>query len=230
MKLARVLGPAVCILYLWFGGARAAAQAPSDDDTQAGEIFVEQKDSTRLDVARLPPEAIQITRDLYAHGFFVEAQLGAQGFLGDLGKVSKPGPRLSFNFGYELTSWFSLLLQGEAAFHDTKNRPPPSNTMYEMLGASAGARFSVPFNPRAALWLNGLFGIVWTGGDVLHALGFKKTVAPSMAYGGELGFDWHVLARHHSFGLLAGARMLPDLVRTSYSLALYGSVYLRYVF
>jgi hypothetical protein len=232
MKLARVLGPAVLIWLTWFGGSAAVAQEPSESepDPEAGEVFVEQADSTRLDVARLPPEAIQITRELYAHGFFVEAQLGAQGFLGDLGKVSKPGPRLSFNFGYELTQWLSLLIQGEASFHDTKNRPPPSHTLYEMLGASAGARFSLPFNARAALWLDGLFGIVWTGGDVLHALGFNNKSGPSLAYGGELGFDWHVLARHHSFGLLAGTRYLPDLVRSSYSLALYGSVYLRYVF
>jgi len=235
MRSARVVPSAVAAWLVWLGAwgwgiGHAAAQEPTETDPKAGEVFVEQADSTRLDVARLPPEAIRITRDLYAHGFFVEAQLGAQGFVGDLGDVSDPGPRLAFNFGYELTQWLSLLIQGDAAFHNTKNRPPPSHTMYEMLGASAGARFSIPFNARAALWLDGLFGMVWTGGDVLHALGFSKSVGPSIAYGGELGFDWHVLARHHSFGLLAGAKALPDLARSSYSLALYGSVYLRYVF
>lgn len=226
MRLVRVLGLTLLLLMC----SAAQAQEPEETDAKAGEAFVEEADPTRLDVARLPPEAVKITRDLYAHGFFLEAQLGATGFLGDLGKVSKPGPRLAFNLGYEITSWLSVLIQAEASFHDTKNRPPPSHTMYEMLGASAGARFSVPFNARAALWLDGLFGMVWTGGDVLHALGFRDTVAPSMAYGGELGFDWHVLARHHSFGLLGGARMLPDLVRTGYSLGIYGSAYLRYVF
>ncbi|HEX6240722.1 MAG TPA: hypothetical protein VFZ61_07510, partial [Polyangiales bacterium] len=70
---------------MWLGAfgstlSRARAEEPSDADTKAGEVFVESPDPTRLDVARLPPEAIQITRDLYAHGFFVEAQLGAQGF------------------------------------------------------------------------------------------------------------------------------------------------------
>jgi hypothetical protein len=235
MRSARVVPAAIAAWLVCWGAwagniGRASAEEPGEPDTKAGEVFVEQADPTRLDVARLPPEAIRITRDLYAHGFFVEAQLGAQGFVGDLGDVSNAGPRLSLNFGYELTQWFSLLIQGDAAFHNTKNRPPPSHTMYEMLGASAGARFSIPFNARAALWLDGLFGIVWTGGDVLHALGFSQSVGPSIAYGGELGFDWHVLARHHSFGLLAGAKALPDLARSSFSLALYGSVYLRYVF
>ena len=227
MTLGRVAGLVVLLAAL---PARTRADEPDQEDARAGEVFVEEVDSTRLDVARLPPEAIQVTRELYAHGFFVEAQLGATGFLGDLGKVSKPGPRLAVTFGYELADWFSLILQADASFMDTKNRPPPSHTVYEMLGATGGARFSVPFNARAALWLDGLIGMVWTGGDVLHALGFRDTVVPSLAYGGELGFDWHVLARHHSFGLLAGGRMLPGLVRNSYSLALYGSVYLRYVF
>lgn len=208
----------------------ALAQDASPDEVQAGEVRTEQVDSTRLDVSRLPPEAIAVTRDLYAHGFFIEAQLGAQGFLGDLGDVSKPGPRLAVDFGYEFADWFSVLVQGDLAFHDTKNREQPAHTVYEMAGASAGARFSVPFNARAALWVDGLFGMVWTGGDVLHALGFKDASKIGMAYGGELGFDWHVRAPHHSFGLLAGTRALPGLVRDGYSLSLYGSAYLRYVF
>lgn len=209
---------------------QAAAQDDPERDVEAGKIELEAVDSTRLDVARLPPEAIEVTRELYARGLFVEAQLGALGFLGDLGKVSDAGPRLSVDVGYELASWVSALLLLDASFHDTKNRPPPSQTVYELLGASVGARFTVPFNARAALWADGLVGMVWTGGDVLHALGFRDTVKPSIAYGGELGFDWHVLARHHSLGVLAGGRVYPGLTRDGYSLGLYGSAYLRYVF
>ena len=208
----------------------ARAQESGDTDVEAGKIVTEEVDSTRLDVERLPPEAIEVTRDLYARGFFVEAQLGAIGFLGDLGEVSKPGPRLSVSFGYEFTVWLSVLVELDASFHDTKQRPPPSQTMYEMLGATAGLRLTLPLGPRAALWLDGLAGIVWTGGDVLRGLGFLDAVSATMAYGGELGFDWHVFARHHSIGLLAGGRLFPDLVRDGYSLGLYGSAYLRYVF
>ena len=215
---------------LWMQSQAGEAQDPPEDEVQAGEVRTEEIDSTRLDVARLPPEAIEVTRDLYARGFFVQAQLGAQGFLGDLGKVSQPGPRLAVDFGYEFASWVAVLLQGEIAFHGTKNREQPARTMYEMAGASAGVRLSLPFNASAALWADGLFGIVWTGGDVLHALGFRDSIRPSIAYGGELGFDWHVRARHHSLGLLAGTRVLPGLERDGYSLSLYGSAYLRYVF
>ncbi len=219
-------------LSIWLGfNAPSSAQEPAETDVEAGKIVTEEVDSTRLDVARLPPEAVEITRDLYARGFFAEAQLGALGFLGDLGDVSKPGPRLAVSFGYEFTTWLSVLLQLDASFHDTKQRPPPSRTTYEMLGAAAGLRLSVPLTARAALWADGVAGVVWTGGDVLRGLGFHKAAGfATLAYGGELGFDWHVYARHHSIGVLAGGRLFPDLVRDGYSIGLYGCAYLRYVF
>jgi len=229
MRSGKLLALSLAVASLC-SGPRAYAQDEQEGDVEAGKVELEQVDSTRLDVARLPPEAIEVTRELYARGLFVEAQLGAIGFVGDLGKASDAGPRLAVDVGYEFTSWLSALLQLDASFHDTKNRPPPSQTVYEMMGASAGVRFTVPFNARAAIWADGLLGEVWTGGDVLHALGFHDTVKPSLAYGGELGFDWHVLARHHSLGVLAGGRMYPSLVRDGYSLGIYGSAYLRYVF
>ena len=77
----------------------AAEERKEEEDVTAGEVRTEEVDSTRLDVSRLPPEAIEVTRDLYARGFFVEAMLGATGFLGDLGDVSKPGPRLELHCG-----------------------------------------------------------------------------------------------------------------------------------
>lgn len=222
------LGTALCI---WLGlSAPCLAQEDSETDVEAGKVLTEEVDSTRLDVARLPPEAIEVTRDLYARGLFAEAQLGAIGFLGDLGDVSNPGPRLSVAFGYEFTVWLSVLVELDASFHDTKQRPPPSQTMYEMLGATAGLRLTAPLGPRAALWLDGLAGIVWTGGDVLRGLGFLEATSASLAYGGELGFDWHLFARHHSIGLLAGSRVFPELVRDAYSIGVYGSAYLHYVF
>ena len=210
--------------------ASTHAQDRAETDVEAGKVVAEEVDSTRLDVERLPPEAIAVTRDLYARGFFAEAQLGAMGFLGDLGDVSKPGPRLSANFGYEFTRWLSVLLVLDASFHDTKQRPPPSRTMYEMLGGAAGLRLTAPLTARAALWVDGVAGVVWTGGDVLRGLGFRSALGAKPAYGGEVGFDWHVFARHHSIGVLAGGRFFPDLVRDGYSIGLYGSLYLRYVF
>ena len=187
-------------------------------------------DTTRLDVARLPPEAATITRDLYDQGLFLEAQLGGATFAGDARAVSRSGPRLSIAIGYELARWFALLLAVDGSLHGTDNRPPPAHTSYELAGAVIGARFSLPIDHRFALFATGLAGVSWSSGDVLRALGFRDAHEPGLAYGGELGFDWHMRARHHSLGLLGGARLLPNLARDDFSLLTYGSAYLRYVF
>jgi hypothetical protein len=231
MRRARhVLGWLACALALTFGAGSARAQAPEESELAPGEKVVEAPDPTRLDVARLPPEALKLTRDLYAHGLFVEAQLGALTFLGDANKVSAPGPRFGVTLGYEVFSWLSPLLQLEASLHRTDNRPPPRATAYELLAASAGLRFSVPFTASAALWLDGLVGVNWASGDVLRALGFRDAFKLGINYGGELGFDWHMRARHHSIGLLGGAKMYPSLARNDFTLGVHGSAYLRYVF
>ncbi len=208
----------------------ASAERASADEHAPGQGVTEDPDPTRLDVARLPPEAATITRDLYAHGFFVEAQLGALGFVGDLGDVATPGPRLAVTFGYELANWVSLVAGLEGSLHITKNRAPPAHTAFEMAGANGGLRLAIPFNARAALWASGLIGVVWTGGDVLKTLGFKDAIGLGVNYGGELGFDWHMKSRHHSIGLLGGARLYPSLARADLTIGSYGSVYLRYVF
>jgi hypothetical protein len=206
------------------------SSTPNEPDLEAGKRLEEAPDPTRLDVSRLPAEALEVTRDLYAHGFFLEAQLGAMGFVGDASKVSQPGPRLAITPGYEFTDWLSVIAVLEGSLHQTKNRPPPGHTSYELAGAALGLRLTLPFNARYALWASGQAGIVWTGGDVLRGLGFKKAAKLGVDYGGELGFDWHVRAVHHSFGLLGGARVYPSLAKTDTTVGLYGSVYLRYVF
>ncbi len=208
----------------------ARAQAPEAPDLQAGEEVEEAPDPTRLDVSRLPPEAAEITRELYAQGLFLEAQLGVAGFFGDAAEVSQPGPRLAIVLGYELATWVSILVELEGSLHQTKNRPPPAHTVYELAGAAAGVKFSIPFNARAALWLSGLAGVVWSGGDVLRGLGFPDAHKLGLDYGGELGFDWHVRSPHHSLGVLGGTRMYPSLARTGTTVGSYGSAYLRYVF
>lgn len=208
---------------------RAYAQT-NEQDAIAGAVQQEEPDPTRLDVARLPPEAIEIDRSLYAHGLFTEAQLGVQGFIGDLGKLATPGPRLSIVLGYELTTWLRVLAQAEGSLHITRNHAPPGHSAFEIFGGALGLELGVPFNARAMLWARGLAGIMSTGGDVLHTLGFTDAHKLGLQYGGELGFDWHVRSRHHSIGLLSGARLLPSLSDSTFTLALYGSTYLRYVF
>jgi len=219
----------VCLGLLTFS-ARAQDTQTAPADHTPGKSKIEDPDPTRLDVARLPPEVATLSRDLYARGFFVEAQLGAIGFLGELGEVAIPGPRLAVEFGYELLSWVSLLAGVEGSLHVTKNREPPARTAFEMAGGLVGVRLAIPFSAKAAIWASGIAGFVWTGGDVLKTLDFKDAVGLGLEYGGELGFDWHIRSLHHSIGLLGGARMFPSLARENASLGTYGSIYLRYVF
>ena len=46
---------------LWMHSQTSEAQEPTDDEAKAGELRTEDVDSTRLDVSRLPPEAIEVT-------------------------------------------------------------------------------------------------------------------------------------------------------------------------
>jgi hypothetical protein len=214
---------------LWGLVCMAAAQPDQHNLPPAGP-GAEAIDRTRLDVQNLPPEALHVTRALYSRGLFLEAQLGGVTFVGDARKLSHAGPRLSVALGYELTEWLALLVQLEGSLHQTDNRPPPAQTAYSLAGAALGARFSLPIDERYAIWAAGLLGFVWTSGDVLHALGFRDADNLGLSYGGELGFDWHLRSRHHSLGLLSGARVLPSLAKSGTTILLYGAGYLRYVF
>lgn len=187
-------------------------------------------DTTRLNVDRLPNDVAPVTRDQYDRGLFLEAHLGALSFAGDARKVSQAGPRFAISLGYELTHWLAVLGQIEGSLHQTEHPTPPARTAYQLAGAVGGIRLSVPFHASYALWLSGLVGFVWASGDVLRALDFRDAHNLGLSYGGELGFDWHLRARHHSLGLLAGARHLPSLERDGFTIGAYGAGYLRYVF
>ncbi|HJL32755.1 MAG TPA: hypothetical protein RMI62_26940, partial [Polyangiaceae bacterium LLY-WYZ-15_(1-7)] len=90
-------------------GLLAAAPA------RAQEPMVEEPDPTRLDVERLPPEAIEVTRDLYSHGIFIEAFVGARGFIGGVGDLSRPGPYLHLGVGWEALSWLWIAVSAEGS-------------------------------------------------------------------------------------------------------------------
>lgn len=216
---------------LSLGASDARAQADTRyADLPPGGPGREPIDTTRLDVDRLPNDVAPVTRDLYDRGLFLEAHLGGLTFVGDAREVSQAGPRFAVAIGYEVTRWFAVLGQLEGSLHQTDNRTPPARTAYQLAGAVGGVRFSIPFHASYAMWVSGLVGCVWSSGDVLRALDFRDAFKLSVNYGGELGFDWHLRARHHSLGLLAGARHLPSLERDGFTVGVYGAGYLRYVF
>ncbi|HJL16020.1 MAG TPA: hypothetical protein RMH99_10200 [Sandaracinaceae bacterium LLY-WYZ-13_1] len=213
-------------------GSAAAQEAAEGADDDAAPV-TEEPDPTRLDVERLPPEAIQVTRDLYAHGFFVEAQLGAIGFLNGIGDIIDVGPWATISVGYEILDWLHVLVSGEGSMHNTSAPPPPAQTAFELLGGSASLRLQANFTEAFAMWLSGQFAVLVATTDILDIYGFSDASTIGIAYGGELGVDWHFRARHHSIGLLGGVRHYPSLEGISGgspALGIHGSAYLRYVF
>ncbi len=210
-------------------GAHAQEAAEGVSPEGPGE---EEPDPTRLDVERLPPEAIEITRDLYSHGFFLEAALGGRGFLRGAGSVSRGGPMLSVGGGYELARWLWLRLAMEASMHETDAPAPPSQAVFEVLGAVVGARFQLDLSARAALFVGGEFGLVFVTDDVLRSYGVERADRIGISFGGELGFDWHFRNQHQSIGLLGGTRLYPSLEGFDQVVpfGVHGLAYLRYVF
>jgi hypothetical protein len=211
--------------------ARAQEAAARSDADASRTGATEEPDRTRLDVERLPPEAIQVTRALYAHGLYVEGTIGARGFVGGVGSISSPGPYMSIRLGYEVLDWLWIGAIAEGSMHQTATPPPPGRQVFELLGAMGDVR--VQLNPTAefAIWLAGQVGVLVASTDVLALYGQPDASTVGIAYGGELGADVHFHARHLSIGLLAGTRLAPSLDRLGETaIGIQGAAYVRYVF
>jgi hypothetical protein len=192
----------------------------------------EAPDPTRLDVERLPPEAIEVKRDLFAQGLFVGAELGGRGFAGGVGRIAQPGVLARVLLGYELTQWLMLATAVELSLHATDAAAPPAPATFEVVDAVVQLRLQLPMSARAALFLGAEGGVGWVPGNLLEAYGLLDAGDLGLTYGGSFGFDWHLLSRHHSLGLLAGARLFPNLNGPDgeAAIGIHSLAYLKYVF
>ncbi|MEM9190180.1 MAG: hypothetical protein AAGF12_13430 [Myxococcota bacterium] len=222
----------LCVAWSAIGYAPSAFAQDEAAEVDPSEPVTEGPDPTRLDVERLPPEAIEITRDLYAHGFFLEGWVGGRGFVGGVGRFSAPGFFASVGMGFELFSFIMIRATFEASFHETNTPAPPSPTAFEIFGVTVEARLQANFNPYVAAFLQGEGGLMIVTGDVLRTFGFNDSESIGLMYGGSVGFDWHMKNRHHSLGLLGGARLYPNLdsFDGETAIGIHGAAYLRYVF
>lgn len=198
----------------------------------AREPTPEPLDTTRLDVERLPAEAIKPDRALYHQGLHVRAELGGQGFVGGVGRIASAGPVAHLAVGYDLTQWFLLALDFGLGMHGSAAPPPPAASTFQTYTALAQARIGLPIGARALIWLSADGGVGKVSGDFLQAWGFDRAGKLGLVYGGALGFDWHFLNPHHSIGLKAGGHVYPNLVASNgeTSTAVEATAYLKYVF
>lgn len=192
----------------------------------------EAPDATRLDVERLPAEVLQPTRDMFAVGFHLRAELGGQGFAGGVGRISSIGPVAHLAAGYEFGPWFLLAAEFGLAMHPTDAPAPPSATAFQLYTGLIQARLQLPVSTRVALWLSADGGAGFASGDFLQAWGYRNAGKIGVVYGAALGVDWHFMNPHHSIGLRAGAHLYPNLDAPSgeKSAAIESAAYLKYVF
>jgi hypothetical protein len=220
MKRAHAYAYALLACSLVHGGARAQ------------EAYVEPRDETRLDVERLPPEAIEVTRELYAEGFFLSAVTGGRGFAGGLGRYAEPGFWASVLTGYELTSWLLLAAGIELSMHSLSAPSPPASITFERIDVVLAPRLTLALSDRAALFIGPEASAGFSPGDMLRVYGYERAHELGFALGGSLGFDWHLPSRHHSLGILAGARAMPGLSSPNGepTIEIHSAAYLKYVF
>ncbi len=220
-------------LALWLAPVGRAAAQDAEEAREGAAPTTEEPDPTRLDVERLPPEAIPITRDLYAHGFFIEAQLGGLGFVGGPAGFLDGGPWAAIDVGFEILDWLMVLVGAEGSMHNSSAPSPPARTSIEILGGHAAVRLQANFTEAFAMWISGQVALLIATTDLLEQFGFTESTTAGVSYGGELGADWHLRSRHHSIGLLAGVRHYPSLesfISTGPALGIHGTAYIRYVF
>lgn len=210
----------------------SATPATPTDDGLSRDASMEEPDRTRLDVERLPPEAIRITRELYAHGIYVEGSIGGAGFLSQgVGRYLDPGPMLALRVGGELLDWLWVGALLEGSLHNTRAPAPPARTVVELLGASLDVRLQANPTPELALWLGGQAGLVVAANDVLSLYGQSALSSIGFMYGGDVGADFHFHARHLSLGIYGGARFSPSFDRPGeLGVGVHGAASIRYVF
>ncbi|MCZ7687050.1 MAG: hypothetical protein M5U28_53220 [Sandaracinaceae bacterium] len=155
------------------------------------------------------PEAIRVTREMYAHGFFVEAQIGAIGFIGGIGEYVNVGPWATVGFGYEIFDFLHVMISAEGSMHDTNAPPPPAPTSFELVGGTATLRLQANFTESFAMYLSGQLGVLVATTEILDLYGFQDASTVGVSYGGQLGADWHLRARHHLARPARGRAALP---------------------
>jgi hypothetical protein len=148
-------------------------------------------------------------------GVVVEQSLGALGFVGKFGGTTgHPALWLQTQAGYEIFDWLYVFAQGNMAFTDTGDSVGPTqNRPIPILGFGGGARVTIHFTPRVAMFVEGSVGgdVAYVRPGVLANFGYSKAESLGFNAGGRLGLEWYQVDRHIALGVSGGALYVMNL-------------------
>ncbi len=202
-------------------GAFAARDALAQDETTPPPITTEQAQAA-MNAAETKDQSTLPTAPAEAppppprrKGVVVEQSIGALGFLGKFGGTTgHPALWLVTQAGYELFDWLFLFAEGNLALTDTGDSVGPTqNRPFPMLGFGGGARFTIHFTPRVAMFLEGSLGgdVAYVKSGVLANFGFSKAEGLGFYAGGRAGLEWYQVDRHIALGLSGGVRYIANI-------------------
>jgi hypothetical protein len=173
-------------------GSASASATPPEADTMLPEA---------------PPEA---PPPLPHHkGIVLDASLGMLNFVGEFRHVAPTAFWLHTQLGYELFESLMLFGEGEMAFTDTSEAQDETKShVFPIFGFGGGARFTIHFTDRVAMFVQGQLGAMKAdiGVNELGTLGFKSAEALGLYFGARLGVEWYQIDRHFALALEGGAR------------------------
>lgn len=162
----------------------------------------------------------------FSYGLYTQGELGAVVVIGPAGPNLRPGWALGLAVGYDLFRWLALEVRGVGSTHLTRfpGRPQDGELLqlYQVLGL---AKISIRYR-HFIFSGDGGAGLAHTSTNILATAGLDDN-RTSMALGGGLGFDYHTLSRHFSFGVRANLFVLSQIAQSQ---AITATATLRYTF
>lgn len=216
--------------------ARADDPPPSPELTEEQAKQIDLSGDAKKDTILPEPPAEAPPPSPRHKGFVLASSLGTMGFAGAFGNLCHPAFWIQSQLGYEIWRWLMVFVEGELAFTETTGvKDPSQNRGVPIFGFGGGARATVHFSERVAVFLQGDVGAMKAdvAAGALATLGFRAAESLGIAAGGRLGLEWYQVDPHLALVLSGGARYAAPFARSAGSdlpLAWDLALALRYTF
>jgi hypothetical protein len=162
----------------------------------------------------------------FAHGLFIEGEVGAVAFFGKAGDAVSPGFAVGARVGYDVFRWLALQAHFLGSTHQVSGDSPLSGQLIQTYQGLAEGKLTYRFG-QTSLFGEGGMGVERLSTNALYALGVEPRYRVGFVAGGGAGFDYHSLSRHFSVGVRGGYFILAELTSSQELMA---TTYLRYTF